>query len=111
MAFSSKETFQKVIDSHGLQRYTPHTICTTESFLAELELVRTRGYALDNAGHEKNIRCVGIPILNDRGRVEAALGAAGTGMDLPDEESVQKTPDILREARDRISREMRYERG
>lgn len=111
LAFSAKETVQKVIDSHGLQRYTPHTICTTESLLAELESVRTHGYALDNAEHEKNIRCVGVPILNDSGRVEAALGAAGTVMDLPDEESIRKTADILKEARDKISSQMGYERG
>ena len=79
--------------------------------MAELDSVRTRGYALDNAEHEKNIRCVGVPILNDSGRVEAALGAAGTVMDLPDEESIRKTADILKEARDKISSQMGYERG
>ncbi|HYB20954.1 MAG TPA: IclR family transcriptional regulator C-terminal domain-containing protein, partial [Thermodesulfobacteriota bacterium] len=111
LAFSSKETVQKVIGTHGLQRYTPHTFCTTENLLAELESIRTRGYALDNAEHEKNIRCVAVPILNDGGRIEAALGAAGTIMDLPDEESIRKTTDILKAARDKISGEMGYERG
>ena len=111
LAFSPKETVQKVIGSHGLQRFTPHTICTSEGLLAELDSVRGRGYALDNAEHEKNIRCVGVPLLNDSGRVEAALGAAGMVMDLPDEESIQKTAATLKDARDRISREMGYERG
>lgn len=111
LAFSSKEAVQKVIGTQGLQRFTPHTICTTESLLAELESIRSRGYALDNAEHEKNIRCVAVPILNDSGRIESALGAAGTIMDLPDEESIRKTADTLKAARDKISGEMGYERG
>lgn len=111
LAFSSKEAVQKVIGTQGLQRYTPHTFCTTESLLAELESTRSRGYALDNAEHEKNIRCVAVPILNDSGRIEAALGAAGTIMDLPDEESIRKTADTLKAVRDKISGEMGYERG
>ena len=35
----------------------------------------------------------------------------GTVMDLPDEESIRKTADILKEARDKISSQMGYERG
>jgi DNA-binding IclR family transcriptional regulator len=49
--------------------------------------------------------------LNDSGRIEAALGAAGTIMDLPDEESIRKIADTLKAARDKISGEMGYERG
>lgn len=108
LAYSSKETIQKVIDAHGLQRYTPHTICTTEGLLAELEAVRTQGYAIDNSEHEKNIRCVAVPILNEAGRIEAALSTAGTIMDLPDEETIQRTVDKLKEARDKIRKEMGY---
>ncbi|MGA2959823.1 MAG: IclR family transcriptional regulator [Thermodesulfobacteriota bacterium] len=108
LAFSSKETVQKVIDAHGLQRYTPHTICTTEGLMAELEAVRVRGYAIDNAEHEKNIRCLGVPIFNESGKIEAALSAAGTVIDIPDEESIQKSIDRLKEARDKIKMEMGY---
>lgn len=108
LAYSPKEIIQKIIDAHGLKRYTPHTICTTEGLLTELEAVRTRGYAIDNSEHEKNIRCVAVPILDETGRIEAALGAAGTIIDLPDEETIKKTADILKEVRDKIRKEMGY---
>jgi IclR family pca regulon transcriptional regulator len=108
LAYSSKETTQKVIDVHGLQRYTPHTICTTEAFLAELEAIRTHGYAVDNGEHEKNVRCIGVPILDKIGRIEAALSVTGTIIDLPDGETITKTANILIEVRDRIRKELGY---
>lgn len=108
LAFSSKETVQKIIDAHGLQRYTPHTICTTEGLMSELEAVRDRGYAIDNGEHEKNIRCLAVPLFNRGGKIEAALSAAGTNIDLPDEKDIQKTIDRLREAREKIGTEMGY---
>lgn len=108
LAFSPQETVQKVIDTNGLKRYTPHTICTTEGLMAELEAVRLRGYAIDNGEHEKNIRCLAVPIFNESGKIEAALSAAGTIMDIPDEKSIQKSIDRLKEARDKIRMELGY---
>ncbi len=76
--------------------------------MGELEAVRVRGYAMDNAEHEKNIRCLAVPFFSETGRIEAALSAAGTIIDIPDEESIQKTVDRLKDARDRIRLEMGY---
>lgn len=108
LAYSPKETIQRVIDRNGLQRYTPHTLCTTEGLLRELETVRNQGYAVDNAEHEKNIRCIAVPIFDETGKIEAALSAAGTVIDIPDEETIRKIVDRLKEIRDRIRREMAY---
>lgn len=108
LAYSSKEITQKVIDVRGLQRHTPHTICTTEAFLAELEAIRTHGYAVDNGENEKNLCCVGVPILDKTGRIEAALSITGTIIDLPDEETIKKTANILIEVRDKIRKELGY---
>jgi len=108
LAYAPRETVQKVIDTHGLPRYTPHSICTTEGLMAELERVRTQGWSLDNAEHEKNIRCVAVPIFNESGKMEAALSSAGTTVDLPDEAAIMKIVEILKEARDKIRFEMGY---
>jgi IclR family KDG regulon transcriptional repressor len=108
LAYSSKEIIRKAIDVHGLQRYTPHTICTMDGLMMELEAVRTRGYAIDNEEHEKNIRCVSVPILDETGRIEAALGAAGTVMDFPDEESMKRTAEILKGVAGKIKKENGY---
>jgi DNA-binding IclR family transcriptional regulator len=108
LAYSARETVQEVINEQGLQRFTPHTICTTEGLLTELDKVQTQGHALDDAEHEKNIRCVAVPVFNETGKVEAALSSAGTTLDLPDEEAIRKTVEILKETRDKIQTQMGY---
>jgi DNA-binding IclR family transcriptional regulator len=108
LAYSTRETVQEVINEQGLQRFTPHTICTTEGLLTELDKVRTQGYAIDDAEHEKNIRCVAVPIFSETGKIEAALSSAGTTIDLPDGEAIKKTVDILKEVRDKIRTQMGY---
>jgi IclR family acetate operon transcriptional repressor len=105
---NSEMSVQKIIDTRGLPRYTPHSICTTDGLMAELEKVRTQGWALDNAEHEKNIRCVAVPIFGETGKIEAALSSAGTTVDLPDEEAIRQTVEIMKETRDKIRREMGY---
>ncbi len=108
LAHSPKETVQRIIDRNGLRRYTPHTICTTEGLWKELEAVRNQGYAVDDAEHEKNIRCIAVPIFDETGKIEAAISAAGTVIDIPDEEAIRKIVDQLKEIRNRIRKEMGY---
>ena len=108
LAYSPKETTQRAIDRRGLQRYTPHTLCTPEGLWRELETVRNQGYAVDDAEHEKSIRCIAVPIFEETGKIEAALSAAGTVIDIPDKEAIQKVIDRLKEGRDKIRREMGY---
>lgn len=108
LAYAPKETVQKIINTHGLPRYTPHSICTTEELMNELEKVRIQGWSLDNAEHEKNIRCVAVPIFDDSGRMTAALSSAGTTVDLPDEDAIRKTVEIIKEASEKIRFEMGY---
>jgi IclR family transcriptional regulator, KDG regulon repressor len=108
LAYSSREILQKIVDGRGLQRFTPQTICTTQALLKELEAVRTRGYAIDDAEHEKDIRCVAVPIFDDSGHIEAALSSTGTIMDLPDGKAIRKMASKLKEAGEKIRSEMGY---
>ena len=108
LAFSPKETVEKIINSQGLPRYTPQTITTSEHLFAELASIRRLGFAIDNSEHEKDIRCVGVPILNETGKIEAALSITGTTTDFPGEETIKKYADMLIEVREEIRNEMGY---
>ncbi|MFF4851548.1 IclR family transcriptional regulator [Streptomyces sp. NPDC001194] len=57
-----------LIASAGLPRRTPRTLTGTEALLAELETVRSRGFAVDDEENEPTIRCIGAAVLDPEGR-------------------------------------------
>ena len=54
-------------------KLTENTIVTPEAYLAELDTVLGRGWALDNSEHEDFIHCVAAPIRGTGGDVLAAV--------------------------------------
>ncbi|MFT4288793.1 IclR family transcriptional regulator [Nocardioides sp.] len=46
----------------GLPGYTPHTLTTETALLADLGLIRERGYALDEQEQELGVRCVAVAV-------------------------------------------------
>lgn len=111
LAYSSREAVEKIINAQGLERYTPHTITTAGGLFEELETIRRRGYAIDNCEHEKNIRCVAVPILNEAEQIEAALSITGTIIEFPDNGTISETAEILKDVRDQIRKNMGYVGG
>lgn len=57
--------------------FTPKTICDADQLRAHLEIVRGRGYALDDEEIVLGTRCVGAAILDREGRPIAAISVAG----------------------------------
>jgi DNA-binding IclR family transcriptional regulator len=63
LAFAPSEVRKSLIDKMALPARTPRTITDRKSFLKEIELSRSRGWALDNEENEEGIRCIAAPIL------------------------------------------------
>ncbi len=62
----------------GLPALTPNTLTEPAALLEELDLVRDRGWAVDEGEHELGVRCVAVPV--GRGAdVLAALSLSGPG--------------------------------
>ncbi|WP_245272881.1 IclR family transcriptional regulator [Microvirga lotononidis] len=76
LAFQDNVTIERVI-RQGLVPYTPNTITDPNVLRKELKLTRERGYSIDEAEHQPDVRCVAAPIYNAAGRVFAALSVTG----------------------------------
>jgi IclR family acetate operon transcriptional repressor len=53
---------RQIVAGEGMPQLTSRTITDVGSFLAELALIRERGYALDNGENEEDGRCVAVSL-------------------------------------------------
>ncbi len=77
LAFQPEETIENIIAKIRFVRYTPKTLCSREKLLKYLEVVRRRGYAIDDEEIELGVRCVGAPIFNENHWAIAAVSVSG----------------------------------
>jgi len=78
VAHIPEERLEKIITERGMEKRTPKTITTLPRLLKDLEKVREHGYAVDDEENNMGARCVGAPIFNQNGTIEAAIGLSGT---------------------------------
>lgn len=93
--------------AHGLEypALTANTITGPDRFLAELDRVEQRGYAVDDAEHEDFIHCIAAPLRNDHGEVIAAVSISAPKVLLDRAGLLALVDDLLATAR-RISAEL-----
>jgi len=77
LAYQDPGVVRGFFSKNGMRRFTANTITTVDALMEELERVRERGYALDNAEHEEDVMCVAIPLWNHVGAVAAAISVSG----------------------------------
>ncbi len=77
LAFLPEPQLQEALAQQSYHRFTPHTLASEAELRAELENIRSRGYAFDREEHETGIICIAAPILTPGGRVLGALSVTG----------------------------------
>lgn len=77
LAWLGPEELGRLLGDISFRKYTPNTIMSIRAFQSELELVRGRGYAIDDEEREAGVRCAAAPVRDSRGRIVAALSASG----------------------------------
>lgn len=78
MAYLDDETLNKAVSQQSYHRFTDKTLTTEQALRADLALIRSRGYAVDDEEHEPGIICIACPILTSGGRMLGAISVTGS---------------------------------
>ncbi len=105
LAWLPKQEIEVIVRQQGMKKRTPKTINTMTRLLADLDLARDQGYAVDDEENSLGARCLGAPIFDGTGNVTAALGVSGTLTQM-DEENLPRIVEVLKETARRISRQL-----
>ncbi len=110
LAFLPDQEVEAIAAATGLPRLTDRTITSIERLREELEVIRTRGYSIDDGENEEGARCIGAPIFNRRGQVVAAISISGPAQHLS-QELIETMGAALLDASASISQELGHAVG
>ena len=100
-AFQEPARVSSLLDTYGVYPLTPHTITLLQGIMAELQRIRTSGYAWDKEETVEGGRCIGAPIKIAGEGVVAALSLSMPKLRFT-EELEQMLPHVIRKAADAI---------
>ncbi|MCX7842744.1 MAG: IclR family transcriptional regulator [Clostridia bacterium] len=107
MAGLNESDLNKLADQTDFYPYTQNTILNKADLLKSVDLVRKKGYAVDDEEHDEGVRCIAAPVYDYTGRIIASVSTAG------DKKIISKERDdeigkYVKEAAEGISRRMGY---
>jgi DNA-binding IclR family transcriptional regulator len=106
VAYIPQDRLEKILSS-GMEKRTSKTITTIPRFLKELDRVRAQGHAVDDEENNMGARCVGAPIFNQTGAIEASLGLSGTTQHV-NAQTMPRIVEALKDAARHISMQLGY---
>lgn len=77
------ETEREQVYAGPLEALTPYTITDPERLRAEIALIRSRGYAIDDQEVVIGVYCVAVPILDRMGHAVGAMSITGPSVKRP----------------------------
>ena len=102
-----RQRLEEIIAESGMEKRTPKTITTLPRLLKELEKVRDQGYSVDDEENNLGARCVGAPVFNQHGAIEAAVGLSGT-IHQVNSQTMPRILEALKDAARHISMQLGY---
>lgn len=108
LAHLPEERVDEIINEHGLESNTKHTLTTRDALCEDLEQIRERGYALDMEERGEGIRCVAAPVITNDGIVRGAVSVAGPASRMHGEHVESTVSDLVKRAANVISINLSY---
>ena len=105
LSAASDKTLSKILHQRGMPRLTVKTITSPSALRADLDRVRSAGYAIDDEEHAVGLRCIAAPIFDETGDCIGAASASGPTARIGEERIAQLGALVLK-ASQAISAEM-----
>lgn len=108
LAYMPEMNAEIIIQQIDSDRRTNNTITDPSELKRHLNMIRAKGYAIDDEENEIGVRCVAAPIRNEIGKVVAAMSVSGPTTRI----TIEKIDEILKarvmKTAMRISRKLGY---
>lgn len=101
------EEVAEIARKSGLKAITRNTITSLAKLKAELKLIRSRGYAIDDEEKEEGLRCVGAVVRAHSRKLNAAMSISGPAFRMT-KERVPEVAQALMQAAGDLSAELGY---
>jgi DNA-binding IclR family transcriptional regulator len=88
-----------ILDASPLIACTPKTITDPNRLYDELDLIRKRGFAVDDEEHEPDTLCIAAPFLEAENRVVGAISVSGRHESLITSQLSERSQQVVQAAR------------
>ncbi|WP_128226261.1 IclR family transcriptional regulator [Halobacteriaceae archaeon SHR40] len=102
------EEIRSVTDQYGLHPRTEKTVTELGPLLEEMELIRQRGYALDDEECFEGMRGIGVPIVSETDNLIGGIALYGPPNRLDDDSFFGEYPPVVQEYGDIIQGNLEY---
>jgi DNA-binding IclR family transcriptional regulator len=90
LAFMPQAQIHAIIGTVELIKWAPKTLVDRDILMADLELIRNRGYSVSDEEYLPGSCGVGVPIFNTAGECVASVGCVVRGSDRPKGEALEQ---------------------
>lgn len=108
LAYLGKEDFESLFQSVDLKSYTPRTIVNLDELWSHLGQIKEQGYAVDDAEHEPEVKCVAAPLRDRDGKIIAGISISGPGFRMTRKKMENELIPALQRTAETISRRLGY---
>ncbi len=102
LAWREESFIDEILGKAGLELGTERAIRDPEEFKNQIQLVRQRGWALDDEEFQRHIRCVAVPVQDITNKVIASISVSGLVVDM-DDRTVRQLSELARAASKQLS--------
>jgi len=100
LAFASEAEREELLAGRPLAAKTPKTIVQAPRLAKELDAIARQGYAIDDEENERNVRCVGAPVFDHRGKALGAVSVSAPAFELSRAGATRLARAVMSTARD-----------